>query len=80
MCNRDNACDVAACSDEQSTKRSEPNKPYINQDKHHERSSNLCYTLNPWEHMPNSKYFPATTNRRSWYLQGFFVKPVLKIS
>ena len=52
MCNRDNARDAAACSDEQSTKRSEPNKPCTNQDKHHERSSNLCYTLNPWEHMP----------------------------
>ena len=23
-----------------------------NQDKHHERSSNVCYILNPWEHMP----------------------------
>ena len=23
-----------------------------NQDKHRERSSNFCYTLNPWEHMP----------------------------
>ena len=23
-----------------------------NQDKHCERSSNFCYTLNPWEHMP----------------------------
>ena len=22
------------------------------QDKHRERSSNFCYTLNPWEHMP----------------------------
>ena len=52
MCNRDNARDVAACPDEYSTKRSEPNKPCANQDKHHERSSNFCYTLNPWEHMP----------------------------
>ena len=52
MCNRDNACDVAACPDEFSTKRSKPNKPCTNQDKHHERSSNVCYTLNPWEHMP----------------------------
>ena len=23
-----------------------------NQDKHHERFSNVCYILNPWEHMP----------------------------
>ena len=23
-----------------------------NQDKHCERSSNFCYTINPWEHMP----------------------------
>ena len=28
----------------------EPNKPSKNQDKHCERSSNFCYTLNPWEH------------------------------
>ena len=49
MCNRDNACDVAACP---STKWSEPNKPSTNQDKHRERSSNICYTLNPSEHMP----------------------------
>ena len=52
MCNRDNACDVAACSDESSTKRSELNKPCTNHDKHHERFSKLCYTLNTWEHMP----------------------------
>ena len=52
MCNRHNAHDVANCPDELSTKRSEPNKPSTNQDKHHERSSNVCYTLNPWEHMP----------------------------
>ena len=52
MCNWDNARDVAACPDEQSTKRMEPNKPSTNQDKHHERSSNVCYTLNSWEHMP----------------------------
>ena len=25
---------------------------WTNQDKHCERSSNFCYTLNPWEHMP----------------------------
>ena len=24
---------------------------WTNQDKHRERSSNFCYTLNPWEHM-----------------------------
>ena len=52
MCNQDNARDVAACPDGQSTKRSEPNKPSTNQDKHRERFLNLCYTLNPWEHMP----------------------------
>ena len=52
ICNRDNVRDVAACPDEWSTKRSEPNKPRANQDKHRERSSNFCYTLNPWEHMP----------------------------
>ena len=52
MCNRDNACEVAACPEEQSTKRSEPNKQSTNQDKHHERSLNFCYTLNLWEHMP----------------------------
>ena len=23
-----------------------------NQDEYHEKSSNVCYTLNPWEHMP----------------------------
>ena len=33
--------------DEKSTKRSEPKKPSTNQDKHRERSSNVCYTLNP---------------------------------
>ena len=30
----------------------EQNKPSTNQDKHHERSLNVCYTLNSWEHMP----------------------------
>ena len=34
MYNQDNACDIAACPDEQSTKRSEPKKPSTNQDKH----------------------------------------------
>ena len=24
------------------------------QDKHRETSSNFCYTLNPWEHMPSN--------------------------
>ena len=52
MCNRDNAHDVAACPDEENTKRSEPNKPSTNQGKHRERSFHFCYTLNPWEHMP----------------------------
>ena len=52
MCNRVNARDVAACPDEWSTKRSEPNKPITNQEKHHGRSLNVCYTLNPSEHMP----------------------------
>ena len=50
--NRDNAHDVDIFPDEKITKRSEPNKPSTNQDKHRERSSNFCYTLNPWEHMP----------------------------
>ena len=52
MCNRNNARDVAACPDELSTKRSEPNKPSTNQNKHCERSLDFCYTRNPWEHMP----------------------------
>ena len=30
--------------------RSEVNR--TNQDKHCESSSNFCYALNPWEHMP----------------------------
>ena len=34
MYNQDNACDIAACPDEQSMKRSEPKKPSTNQDKH----------------------------------------------
>ena len=46
MCNRDNTRDVAACPDEWSRKRSEPNKQSTNLDKHHERYSNICYTLN----------------------------------
>ena len=58
-----------------------------------ERSSNFCYTFNPWEHMPLlnrmryffkkifwPKHFPATTNCRSQHSQVFLVKPVLKIS
>ena len=52
MCNWDNAHDVATCPDEWSMKRSELNKPSTNQDKHHKRSSNFCYTLNRWEHVP----------------------------
>ena len=51
MCNQGNARDVAACPDVYSKKRSEPNKPSTNQDKPCERSSNFCYSLNPWEHM-----------------------------
>ena len=51
MINRDNAHDVHIFPDEKITKRSEPNKLSTNQDKHRERSSNFCYTLNPWEHM-----------------------------
>ena len=27
-------------------------KPSTNQDNYHERSSNVCYTLNPWDHIP----------------------------
>ena len=41
MCNQDNARDVAACPDELSTKRSEPNKPSTHQDKHREKTSNF---------------------------------------
>ena len=52
MSNRDNAHDADIFPDEKITKRNEPNKPSTNQDKLHERSSNFCYTLNPWEHMP----------------------------
>ena len=33
-------------------KRSELKKTNTNQDKHHEMSSNVCYTCNPSEHMP----------------------------
>ena len=33
MCNRDNARDIAACPDEQSTRRSEPKKSSTNQGK-----------------------------------------------
>ena len=94
MSNRDNAHDVDIFPDEKATKRSEPNKPSTNQDKYRERSSNFCYTLNPWEHMPLnfkskeiffkkyfwSKYFPATTNCRSRHSRVFLVKPVLKSS
>ena len=49
MSDQDNAHDVDIFSYEKS--QSEPNKPSTNQDKHHEWSSNFCYTLNPWEHM-----------------------------
>ena len=52
MRNSDNAPDVDIFPDEKIIKRSEPNKPSTNQDKHCERSSNFCYTINPWEHMP----------------------------
>ena len=34
------------------TRRKVNQKPCTNQDKHHKRSSNVCYILNPWEHMP----------------------------
>ena len=51
MSNQDNAHDVDIFPDEKITKRSEPNKPSTNQDKHRERSSSFCYTLNPCEHM-----------------------------
>ena len=51
MSNWDNAHDVDIFPDEKITKRSETNKPSTNQEKHHERSSNFCYTLNPWENI-----------------------------
>ena len=89
MCNRDNACDVATCPDEQNTKRSDQ----TNQEKHYERSSNVCYTIIPgstyhwisnWIYFKKkifwSKHFPATTNCRSQHLWGFLEKSVLKIS
>ena len=44
MCNRDNAHDVDIFPDEKITKRSEPNKPSTDQNKHCEGSSNLLYT------------------------------------
>ena len=43
---------ITMCNRDVYTKRHELNKPSTNQDKHHERSSNVCYTLNSWEHMP----------------------------
>ena len=52
MNNRDNVNDIDIFPNEKTMKRSELNKPITNQDKHRERSSNFCYTLNPWEHMP----------------------------
>ena len=51
MSSQDNAHDVDIFPDEKIMKRSAPNKLSTNQDKHRERSSNFCYTLNPWEHM-----------------------------
>ena len=52
-----------------------------NQEKHHERSSNVCSTLeNKNKNIFWSKHFPATTNCRSWHSRVFLVKPVLKIS
>ena len=87
MSNRDNAHDLDIFPDEKITKRSEPNKPSTNQEKHRKRSSNFCYTLNPWEHMRNffknifwSKHCPAITDCRSQLSRVFLVKPVLKIS
>ena len=52
MSNRDNAHEVDIFPDEKITKRREPNKSSTKQDKHRERSSNFCFTLNPWEHTP----------------------------
>ena len=52
MSNRHNPHDIDIFPDEKITKRSEPNKPSKNQDKHCGRSLNFCCTLNPWEHMP----------------------------
>ena len=76
-------------------RRSEPNKPSTNQDKHRERSSNFCYTLNPWEHMPlsiksNEIFFKKYLLVEKIFQQQliaeasirvfeFLVKPVLKI-
>ena len=32
--------------------RREVNRTNMYKGKHHERSSNVCYTLNPWDHIP----------------------------
>ena len=50
--NQKSAHDVDIFPIEKIMKRSKPNKPSANQDEQCERSSNFCYTLNPWEHMP----------------------------
>ena len=94
MSNRDNAHDVDILPDEKITKRSEPNKKSANQDKHRDRSSNFCYTLNPSEHITLNiksneilfkkhllvETFSSETNCRSRYSRVFLVKTVLKIS
>ena len=51
MSNQDNGHDIDIFPDNKITKRSEPNKPSTNQDKHRGRSSNFGYTSNPWDHM-----------------------------
>ena len=52
MSNQDNAHDIDIFPNKKTTKKNEPNKPSTNEDKHCERSSNFCCTLNPWGHMP----------------------------
>ena len=86
MSNQDNADDVDIFPDEKITKKSEPNKSSTNQDNHRERSSNFCYTHNPWEHIPLNiklnerffkKYLLVETFSRMWVVS---VKTALKIS
>ena len=93
MYNRDNACDIAACPDEQSMKRSELNKPSTNQDKHRKGLQTSVILLIPgstchWisnrmryfhKNIFWSKHFPATTNCKSQHSQVFLVKSFLKI-
>ena len=91
MYNRDNAHDVTACPDEQSTKRCEPNKPTTNFVKGLQTSITHLMTRSTCHWISNrmryffknifwSKHFPVTTNCRSRHSRVFLVKPVLKIS